>query len=349
MNKYLKMDKAKLPGFLDGLLKEFRVMAPVEDESVILYREIDSAKEAVLDFYNSRRSPKEFFFPQSEVLFSYRYEGKELALEEAADEPKKAVIFGMRPCDVRGVLQLDNVFIAGDPKLEDDLKDAHYSQKREDTTILALGCSSPRSTCFCTSLGGGPCAREGADALFVDVGKSYVIELLSPKGEALFAGSGLPQADEEDQKLVVELTKKAEAAIESRVETEGLSELKLTEIFESPFWDKVHEKCLGCGICTYLCPTCSCFDVVDEKSDSGGERVRIWDTCLFPLYSLQASGFNPRPTGKGRMRQRVLHKYKYALDTYDEISCVGCGRCVVRCPVNLDIRQVVNDLVGGKV
>jgi len=197
-------------------------------------------------------------------------------------------------------------------------------------------------------LGGGPFSKEGADALFVDIGDSYVVEVLTPKGEELFKDSKFIEADEESIKLAEEVKKKAEALIGSEVEAKRAADLELSEVFESTFWDRVHEKCLGCGICTYLCPTCSCFDVVDEKSDSGGERIRIWDPCLFSSYTLQASGFDPRPTGKERMRQRILHKFKYSPDSYGEPSCVGCGRCIINCPVNLDIRQVVNSLVGGE-
>jgi ferredoxin len=176
----------------------------------------------------------------------------------------------------------------------------------------------------------------------------YVVEVLTEKGEELLEGSMFLEADEESMQLAEQVKAKAEASIVSEVEAKRAAELELLEVFESSFWDRVHEKCLGCGICTYLCPTCSCFDIVDEKIDTGGERIRIWDPCMFPLYTLQASGFDPRPSGKERMRQRVLHKFKYSPDSYGEPSCVGCGRCVVHCPVNLDIRQVVNNLVGGE-
>jgi ferredoxin len=340
--KQLKIDKGKLAGFLDELRKGFRVVAPVEKEGLVLFEEIGSGGDALLDFANSRQSPKELFFPQAEVLFSYEFSDGELQLEEPPPEPRKTVIFGMRPCDAKAVLLLDKVFLQG------DCEDPNYSRRRDNTIILALGCTHPRSTCFCTSLGGGPFSEQGVDALFVDIGDSYIVEVLTPKGEELFKDSKFAEADEDSIKRAEEVKKRAEALIGSEVEAKRAADLELSEVFESTFWDRVHEKCLGCGICTYLCPTCSCFDVVDEKTDSGGERIRIWDPCLFPLYTLQASGFNPRSTGKGRMRQRILHKFKYSPDSYGEPSCVGCGRCIVSCPVNLDIRQVVNSLVGGE-
>jgi len=340
--RYLKIDKDRLAGFLDELRKEFRVVAAVDDDGIVLFREIGSGAEALPDYANSRQSPKELFFPQAEILFSYRLSNGEWILREAPPEPKKTVLFEVHPCDAKAFLLLDKVFLEGESK------DSNYLKRRENTTILALACNHPRNTCFCTSVGGGPFSKEGADALFVDIGEAYVIEILTPKGEELFKDRTLVEADEESLKLVEEAKKQAEARTTLEVKGKGVAEFELSKMFDSDFWDRVHEKCLGCGICTYLCPTCSCFDVVDEKTDSGGERIRIWDTCLFPLYTLQASGFNPRPTGKERTRQRILHKFKYSPDTDGEVSCVGCGRCIVYCPVNLDIREVINSLVGGE-
>ena len=340
--KYLKIDKQKIAGFLDELQKEFRVIAPVKREGIVLFAEIDSGGEALLDFANSRQSPKGCFFPQAEALFSYKLVDGQLRIEESPPQPRRTVIFGMRPCDAKAISLLDKIFLQGDSE------DLNYLRRRENAIILALGCTHPLSTCFCTSVGGGPFSKEGADALFVDIGDAYVVEVLTQKGEEVLKDTRFLEAVEESLKIAEEVKKKAEALISSEVEAKRVADLNLSEVFESTFWDRIHEKCLGCGICTYLCPTCSCFDIVDEKSDSGGERVRIWDTCLFPLYTQQASGFNPRPTGKERMRQRVLHKFKYFADSYGEPSCVGCGRCIVSCPVNLDIRAVINNLVGGE-
>ena len=122
-------------------------------------------------------------------------------------------------------------------------------------------------------------------------------------------------------------------------ETEGIRD-KLYDLFESDFWAEVQQSCLGCGVCTFLCPTCHCFDIVDEVQRS--ERVRNWDTCMFRIYSQEASGHNPRPTNVERTRQRIMHKYAYFLDLFQEIGCTGCGRCVRHCPVDLDIRHIIH-------
>ena len=125
----------------------------------------------------------------------------------------------------------------------------------------------------------------------------------------------------------------------------GALKKSLDNLFEDPLWNKLAEKCLGCGICTYLCPACHCFDILDEEAGPDGKRIRIWDSCQFPLFTLQTSGFNPRPKVKERFRQRIMHKFSYLVDEHGVFGCSGCGRCVTACPVNLDIRQALNDIL----
>jgi sulfhydrogenase subunit beta (sulfur reductase) len=118
----------------------------------------------------------------------------------------------------------------------------------------------------------------------------------------------------------------------------------MDQMIESPFWNRVHEKCIGCGACTFLCPTCHCFDISDEAQGKSGRRVRSWDSCLFPLYSLETSGHNPRPSGRERTRQRLMHKFNYFPKNFKKVACVGCGRCILYCPVNFDIRQALKEI-----
>jgi len=118
--------------------------------------------------------------------------------------------------------------------------------------------------------------------------------------------------------------------------------------FENPIWATIHGKCLACGTCTWMCPTCHCFDISDEVKGNDGVRIRSWDSCMFPLFTKETSGHNPRTSQKERWRQRVMHKFKYYVDNFNAIACVGCGRCVMSCPVNLDIRKVVEDIAKIK-
>ena len=125
------------------------------------------------------------------------------------------------------------------------------------------------------------------------------------------------------------------------IQTDGKPE-KLGEIFEADYWETVSNKCLGCGICTFLCPTCYCFDITDEKWGVSGERIRSWDSCMYPEYTIHASGYNPRPARKNRLRNRFYHKFKYYPDLYNMFGCTGCGRCIRHCPVNIDIIDIIN-------
>jgi ferredoxin len=179
------------------------------------------------------------------------------------------------------------------------------------------------------------------DILLKDLNGKYLIETVTQRGEELVEKlSWLNDATKEDVERARKLSMEAEAAVTSKVPVKEAIE-KLDGMFDDLLWDQVYQKCLGCGVCTFLCPTCCCFDILEEEGD-GGRRVRIWDSCQFSCFTLQGGGHNPRPSGKERMRQRIMHKFNYFVKNHDESFCVGCGRCVRECPVNLDIREVVS-------
>jgi len=338
--KEKKIAKSELTSFLDSLISEYKVFAPVKRDGFVAFQEIHSGSEALLDYANSKKPPKEIFLPQSEVLFTYRLGGEGLGIEEPSFEDEPMVIFGIRPCDARSLVILDNIFNS------QEYKDVYYTNKREKTLVIAIGCNQPSSTCFCASLGGGPFSPEGSDLILIDIDEEYVVQPVTDKGERLVKKhSQFREVKPRGLSSMRKVTQKAEALIKSKVET-GEVKKKLDRMFDDPFWDWLHEKCLGCAVCTYLCPTCHCFDIADEATDRGGRRVRIWDTCAFPLFTLEASGVNPRPTNKERMRQRVMHKFKHFVDNYNVAACVGCGRCIKECPVNLDIRAVLNSILN---
>ncbi len=323
--------KNVIRNFLDDLLKAHRLFAPVKRAGLVSFEPISGGDEALLDFRNSKRAPKEIFFPCSEMLFAYQ-EG-EITVVPLPDE--RRVVFGIRPCDARSLILLDKVFDAP------DYQDPYYLTRRENTMIIGLGCNLPLSTCFCTALGEGPFAVNGLDLLFTDLGDRYLAEAITERGEALVAGSPhFRQAEAADVNLKAEIAARAQQAV-SGPSVEGVKE-QLDKMYDDPFWDELHEKCLGCAVCTYLCPTCHCFDIVDEAVNAQGRRVRNWDSCQFPLFTLHASGHNPRPSGRERMRQRMMHKFRYFVENFGEVACVGCGRCVRECPVNMDLRELLN-------
>jgi len=334
--KATTIKKKDIASFLDNILTKYKVFAPVTRDERVVFEEIGAGSEAILDYQNTTMPPKGILFPQIERLFSYRSTKETADIVVPSFEEKQQLIFGIRPCDARSFILFDSIF-------DGECKDPYYVNRRANTLVVSIGCSRPQATCFCTSVGGGPFSNEGSDLLLIDIGDDYVVQIVSDKGEKLLEEKGLEDASEDKLSLVKVVIQAAEESIGPRVETDGLKE-KLDNRFEDPIWQELTEKCLGCGICTYLCPTCHCFDIVDEAVDFTGERIRTWDSCQFPLFTLQASGLNPRPTVKERFRQRIMHKFSYMIDDYGQIGCVGCGRCVTECPVNLDIRQVLDNI-----
>jgi sulfhydrogenase subunit beta (sulfur reductase) len=335
--KILKKDR--LPGFLERLVGERQVFAPVKRGEAILIREIDSPSQVILEYRNAKESPKSVFFPQREALFRYRAEKGKAEVDVPSGSARGRVLFAIRPCDARGLLLLDKVFGGG-------CRDPYYTDKRRDTVVVSLGCADPNPSCFCLSMGGGPCSSEGSDVLLLDLGDGYIAEAVTEKGAALLEDQAFEKSDEKSLNLAGKTRNQAEASMQPVAKKENLEE-DLERLFSDPVWKDLAESCLGCGICTYLCPTCHCFDLCDEASGQAGERIRVWDSCQFPLFTQQASGFNPRPTVKERFRQRIMHKLSYLPKSQSMTGCVGCGRCVTECPVNLDIREVMVSLSEG--
>lgn len=335
----LLLKKDQVTNWLNKLMQSYQVFAPEKEDNSFYFRQISSSDQVTLDYTNSGISPKEVLFPRSEKLFCYRNEAGNVQLTEQIDEAKK-VVFGIRPCDAKSFLLLDKVFNG------DEYVDPYFLNRRNNTVLVGLGCNQPAATCFCTALGGGPFSSEGLDILLTDIGDQYLVEVATDRGRELLSGMELPDAGQEAQAAAQAV--KASADCSSPVDLGGLK-YKLDVNFNDPIWNQVSEKCIGCAACTYSCPTCHCFDIVDEVCGKEGCRVRNWDACMFPQFTLHGSGHNPRPTGKERFRQRVMHKFKYFIDKYGATACVGCGRCIANCPVNLDIRQVIEQIrqAGG--
>lgn len=333
------LPKEQLSQVLKTLLESYKVFAPIKKNGFYVFGEIKTPDEIALDYLNSKIPPKEIFYPRTEVLFTFTKSPQGIDIQEAINPSEPRIIFGLRPCDAKSFTLLDKFFSYG------KFKDPYYQTRRENTLLIGLACINPRSTCFCTSIDGSPFGEEGLDILFVDLGEKYFIKSLNLKGDELLDQlPGLAPASENDRFDMTELLKKVLASMTSEIPIENIN-TKLEQLFdEEAFWDQFSQKCIGCASCTFLCPTCTCFDVVDEETSSSGKRIRLWDTCQFPLFTLHGSGHNPRPTKRQRLRQRVMHKFSYYPKTLNEIGCVGCGRCIIVCPVNQDIREVFKAL-----
>jgi ferredoxin len=256
------------------------------------------------------------------------------------DYSKKAVL-GIRPYDAKAFQILTLNF---DTK---EYKDPYFCDAMAATTFIGLAVNNPSQFDFSTSVGTGPFDEEGLDVLLVDVKDAYLAKVLTKKGEKFLSKSGFDNAaDEKDALLTIEKLKKtAEKSISSKISHDKLKDKTILELYNAPFWDDIAFACINCGTCTYVCPTCWCFDIQDETKDNKCIRYKNWDTCMSRLFTEHASGHNPRGEKVQRVRQRFMHKLKYFPDKYDQgLMCVGCGRCVQHCPVNIDIREICEQM-----
>jgi len=333
------VNKTQLNEVLTRLLVHYRVYAPVRHENIISFGQISSVEQLNFSYSNTTLSPKSLMLPQSEFIFAYtvaKESDQKGILREAEKDFFPRVIFGIRPCDAKSFQLLDLNFDTS------SYRDPWWVQRRQNTTLVGLGCNDPCSTCFCTSVDSGPFSPDGLDLLITDLGDELVVQVFTEKGEQLLHRAGIEgEASPAITTAVSHQQEKALQLIQSVVHTEKLKQQEVTELFNARFWDEVQFACINCGVCTFVCPTCWCFDIQDEVRKNNGVRLRNWDSCMFPLFTLHGSGHNPRSQKLQRVRQRFMHKLKYFVDKYDSgVACVGCGRCIQQCPVNVDIRQV---------
>jgi sulfhydrogenase subunit beta (sulfur reductase) len=340
------LKKSEIGRLYIELSEEFNFYAPIKEQGNLVFKKVLNPDDIVLNYYNSKIPPKEILFPETEVLFEYKTDGKNVTeIIERTDLEEKNIIFGIRPCDAHSFVLLEKFFGFG------DVKDEIFLKKRANSLLIGIGCNTPRSTCFCTSVGGHPFMKDEMDIFLVDLGERYLVEGVSDKGKELLKRlNWLADAKKEDIKKAEELSKEAENLFETKLDLKDIDKI-LDPNFEHPIWEEISEVCISCGTCSYLCPTCTCFDVIDQNDQyhNKGRRIRIWDTCQFCLYTLHTSGHNPRNSCIERCRNRILHKFCYYPENYDTLGCVGCGRCIQLCPVNNDLRAILEKLNKIKV
>ncbi|MGE5352438.1 MAG: 4Fe-4S dicluster domain-containing protein [Acidobacteriota bacterium] len=326
--------------FLGALLEKGKnVIAPKFTGRTLLFGKIEKAEDAVAPdkYINTVRSAKEFMFPVTETVVEFSFKNKDVKVCDTHPEENENLIVGLRPCDAAAFTITDDIF-------NYEYKDEFYFTRRRNATLVSFACEEIDEACFCTSVGLKPDSTQGSDILFKkNIAGTYIAYVSSEKGEKVIAS--VKDIFEEVIEVVedVPLYRDLEQKMRKPLDTAKVKEW-LDNNFESPLWDEYSSRCLGCGSCAYLCPTCHCFDIVDETKYSRGLRRKNWDACQFPLFTLHASGHNPRDVQSKRYRQRVMHKFKYYSDRFNKTLCTGCGRCVRSCPVNLDIYQVVSEM-----
>ncbi|MGM9664554.1 MAG: 4Fe-4S dicluster domain-containing protein [Eubacteriales bacterium] len=334
---------------LDNLQKLFSAIS----ESEILYLPVDTKAGAkfekwedgkvLSDALNTVRSAKDFFFPQTENLMDFKTEGKTIEIVDTRSECEDFVIFGVRACDVRSFDVLDKVFLA-------EPQDTYYKNRREHAVIMSMACTRPSETCFCHTFGIDATDPAGDIACWKADGSLYM-QAKTEKGEALLSRlAGITEeADEapviEQKKLTAERMKKLPLA---SLSADAFGAGKTDEFFSAPEWKELSASCLGCGTCTFVCPTCQCYDIKDFNTGHGVKRFRCWDSCMYSDFTKMSAG-QPRLTQLERFRQRFMHKLVYFPTNNDGMfSCVGCGRCLAKCPIQMNIVKVMKKLGGEK-
>ena len=347
MTEYGFLPKEKINTLIETLSKKFQVFVPIQEGDVVLFKLFEPEKTICLT-RPANLPPKGVIFPQSDMLFRFNF-------QKDPEDPKKVsvelkerldfaptIIFGGRPCDAQGFLIYDRVY------LETDTADPYYKGRREKTTIITLACNAPSPGCFCTSVGRGPSETEGSDLMMTELENGYFLEPITEKGKEILKEGGL-----EDGSAYKEQAQKARENVSVLVKKpfttlEGTPEKILSLFDNNQFWEGETAKCISCGACTYLCPTCYCFNITDEQVGNTGERFRSWDACMFFHFTLEASGHNPRPNKHQRLKNRVGHKFSYYPKKYNGVmACCGCGRCIRYCPMSVDISEIVAHAQGA--
>jgi ferredoxin len=330
------MASAKVKGtdlikFLEGARAAgYDVYLPAQGEEGWAFAPYEGGAVDLADYLLTTLSVKSFALPQLEAFLSYDGDAGELA----SAQERKRLLFGVRPCDARALALVDKVY------RDRGFRDPQYLARRANTLLVVAACDLPAPTCFCTSVGGGPAEATGADVIAFAAGDDLLLEATSAQGEQFLKAAKLGEAAEAElEKAKARYAEVAEAM--APLWDLEKTRPRLYERFEAAAWEEVASRCVSCGACTFVCPSCHCFDVADEGKHGRGRRLRFWDACTQSLFTLHASGHNPRERAAQRYRQRVLHKFHYFHDNWGENLCVGCGRCVVACPANVDIREAV--------
>ncbi len=338
------IDTKDLKGFVESLLVDNVVVAPVRKGEKYVFSEVDGFDEIALDYNISLLSPKKYFFPQSETVLKFKIGEKPLSEPVAAEAPR--IIFGIHPCDVAATWLLDEVF-------KDDPADPNYLEKRRKAILIGLNCRRPCDEySFCRDMGTHN-AADGFDLMLTDLGDRYFVEIGTEVRESLLVASAeFRNASAEDLKARQAWQDEKEKDFIKRIpyDTKFLPEI-LEESYDSLVWDAIAKRCFSCGSCNLVCPTCYCFDIRDEVAANAveGERKRIWDSCQLAEFTQVAGGEVFREERSARLRHRFFRKGKWLMERYGKLGCVGCGRCDRNCLVKIDSVEVYTQLAGEPV
>ncbi len=350
MNKRKFLKSEVIIPYLEKLAADRNILVPVAEGGAVVFRPF--RKESALVFERMPSvSPKDATFPRTETLMTFNQSVVSQSTEEDQDDAastektvlevtenlpdEKSLVFGCRPCGARGKSIFSKVYETK------DITDPYFIARRDNTLFVTLACAAPETTCFCTSVGGGPADNTGSDVMLYPVAGGFVAEAITEAGNTLLQSDLLISGEDKADEVETVINNSLELLGNEDNYTEAQE--KLLELFgNEDFWEDMSAKCISCGTCTYLCPTCYCFNITDETEGNSGKRVRTWDTCMDYLFTLEASGHNPRTSKANRLKNRVGHKFSYYPSLHEKlIACCGCGRCIKSCPAAVDIREIV--------
>jgi ferredoxin len=368
----LESERVIQPEVLEGLVaalqhRGYRVLGPLVRDGAIVYGDLDSAERLPIGWTDDQEpgryrlerrgdaarfgfavgphSWKQFLFPPRLRLWTARRRGETFAVEPEPPPEGPLAMIGVRACELHGIAIQDRVFLEG------SFVDEDYAARRRDAFIVAANCYEPGGTCFCTSMGTGPRADAGYDLALtelLDGEHRFVVEVGSDRGAEVLAELPSRPAAPDDLDAAGRAVAGAAERMGRHLDTTDLPGL-LSRNLEHERWNDVADRCLTCGNCTMVCPTCFCSDVEDHTSLAGSEaeRVRVWDSCFSVDHSHMHSG-PIRPGGRPRYRQWLTHKFGTWHDQFGSSGCIGCGRCITWCPVGIDVTEELAALRAGE-
>ncbi len=331
----------KLNDVFFTISNNYSLYLPVDNKDYAEYKKWEEGVK-LSERLNTNKSPKDFFFPQTEDLVNFKTQGKNIEILDLREECEDFVIFGVRACDVKSFEILDRVFLT-------EPFDSYYANRRNHAVIVSLACTKPSESCFCNTFSIDATSPSGDVVCYIENDEIF-FDAKTKKGEKLISliSSFLTECDssvvEAQKERTREIMKKLPLA---NLSAEKFGSGKTNEFFDSPKWDELSQSCLGCGTCTFVCPTCQCYDIKDFNTGNKVIRYRCWDSCMYSDFTKMAHG-NSRNSQKERFRQRFMHKLVYYPTNNDGLfSCVGCGRCLNRCPISMNIVKVMKELGGN--
>lgn len=339
--KYAVLKKKDFDRWINHLKKKAKLYAPRKKENLFVFRPVKEAAKVCLEYIPTILPPKKYYFPQKEKLF--KFSTQTFAAVKAIDKFEEFILLGIHTCDIAGIQCMDVVF-------RDAPEDPNYLNRKDKMAIIGIECLKPCDKyANCTSMGNHE-PRAGHDLMMVDLGEKFIIHINSEKGEKLATGLDyIKEAGDTDMEQLEQVREDKKKIFKEEF---SAPLPKVYEVFDksfaSPVWKDVGRRCVACGNCTAVCPTCYCFDLQDEVdlSLNNGIRYRIWNSCQMDDFAKVASGEDFRKGRDSRQRHRYYRKFKYSVDKFKRYFCIGCGRCTRTCMADISLIETVNSLLA---